>query len=169
MHTFEECWRYALEGGVLLDRREAERLFHYAQTYAEEIVEVGTCTGGSGCILAATARRLTLIEPGTHRASAILRNLARTPWFHCASLLTVKDNIVWPHYPGKISLLFLDHEHTWAAVRNSLHGWRRSMAEDSIVACHDYNGEKYPEVKNAIDESGIRVIEVVGAMAFCKW
>ena len=166
---FEQCWRYALEAGVLLDRSEAEALFHYALQYPQEIVEVGSCTGGSGCILAAAATRLTLIDPASHRASAIIANLARTPWFSHTSLLTVKDNLLWPHFPKKISLLFLDHDHTWAAVRNSLHGWRRALSEESVVACHDYNGEKYPEVKRAIDESGIKIVEVVGGMAFCRW
>ena len=130
---------------------------------------MGTCTGGSACVLAAVARRLTLIDPDSRRAPAILTNLARTPWFDRVSIITDHDYSLWPHYPFKVSLLFLDHEHTWAAVRNSLHGWRRALAAESVVACHDYNPNAYPEVKRAIDESGIHVVEVKGTMAFCKW
>jgi predicted O-methyltransferase YrrM len=169
MSEFDVCWQFALESGVLLERVEAERLFHYALLYPKEIVEVGTFTGGSACILASAARHLTLIDPGDKRIPAILANLARTPWFHRVSILNVKDNIVWPHYPSKISLLFLDHEHSWAAVRNSLNGWKRSLASQRVVACHDYNQSKYPEVKSAIDESGITIIEQRGAMVFCSW
>jgi predicted O-methyltransferase YrrM len=169
MNEFEECWRYALEAGVLLARPEAERLFQYVQRFPTNVVEVGSFTGGSACILAACARRLTLIDPDGRFAPTILANLARTPWFHRVSIVTLQDSLVWPHYPGKISLLFLDHEHTWAAVRNSLHGWRHVLAADSIIACHDYNPRKFPDVKRAIDESGIHIIETCGAMVFCSW
>lgn len=169
MNLFDEAWHFALQAGVLLERPEAERLFQYGQQYPNEIVEVGTFTAGSACVLAAVARRLTLVDPGGQRAPTILSNLARTPWFHRVSVITVHDSLLWPHFPFKISLLFLDHEHTWAAVRNSLHGWRRTLCPDSIVACHDYNYKSYPEVKRAIDESGIHIIEVRGSMAFCRW
>lgn len=169
MNAFDECWAFALQAGVQLGRTEAERLFQYVQQYPTEVVEVGTFTGGSACILAAAARRLTLVDPDAACAAAILTNLARTPWFDRVSLITMPDNLIWPSYPGKVSLLFLDHEHTWSAVRSSLYGWRHVLAHESIVACHDYSEKEYPDVKRAIDQSGIHIIEVQESMAFCNW
>jgi hypothetical protein len=40
--------------------------------------------------------------------------------------------------------------------------------QNCIVACHDYNAEKYPEAKKAVDESGIHIVETVGGMASGK-
>lgn len=169
MSAFDKCWTFALQAGVQLSRTEAEYLFHYAQRYPDEVVEVGTFSGGSACILAAAARRVTLLDPDQACAAAILTNLARTPWFERVSIIMSPDNLIWPFYPRRVSLLFLDHEHSWSAVRNSLYGWRHTLARQSVVVCHDYNENEYPEVKRAIDQSGIGIIETYESIAVCTW
>lgn len=169
IELFDTAWQFALESGILMAKEGARKLFESVIKKPENVVEVGSATGGSACIIASVAKRLTLIEPDVNKASMILTNLYRTPWFNKITLITLCDQCIWPIFPTPVSLLFLDHEHTYTAVRNSLCGWKPRLMNNAIVVCHDYDATKYPPVKKAVDESGITIQEVVRSVAVCRW
>jgi hypothetical protein len=115
----------------------------------------------------AGAQRLSLIEPvpRTH----LLHALARHGLLHKVSLFTYPDHHVWPYWSEQVSFLFLDHEHEFLAVRNSLVAWRRHLREGARIAIHDYVA--VPAVKRGVDELAphLEIIEELGNLVIATW
>ena len=55
---------------------------------------------------------------------------------------------------GEIEFLFIDADHSEAAVRADVQGWRRHIAPGGVLAFHDYGNDHLPwcvGVKRAVD------------------
>jgi predicted O-methyltransferase YrrM len=166
--AFDDAWLAACECNVLLSRAEGRALFDQVQRAPDEVLEIGSFCGGSAILMAlAGARRLTLIEPRT--TPELIAALGRFGLLHHVRLLPLADSQVWPFWTAPVSFLFLDHEHEYLAVRNSLVAWRRHLRPGALVAVHDYIAEE--GVRAAIDELAprLRVVEQVENLAFVAW
>jgi hypothetical protein len=84
-------------------------------------------------------------------------------------LLSYADSQLWHLWNSPISSLFLDHEHDYLSVRNSLVAWRRHLVPGAQIAAHDYVA--FPEVRTAADELApeLRLVELVENLAFFTW
>jgi predicted O-methyltransferase YrrM len=165
---FEDAWRAACECNIYISEIEGRRLYELARQAPENVVEVGSMHGGSAVLLAlAGSQRLTLIEQ--HSQPLLLRSLAKFNLLHEVHLLGYHDYQVWPYWTSKISLLFLDHEHTYLAVRNSLIGWRAHLQPGARIAIHDYL--YIPQVKRGVDELApeLAVVDCVENLAVAVW
>jgi predicted O-methyltransferase YrrM len=165
---FEEAWDCACQCDVQLSKREGCALFELARSAPEDVLEIGSMHGGSAVLMAlAGVERLTLIEPVLR--PLLLNSLARFDLMHRVQLLGFPDSEVWPYWGTKVSLLFLDHEHKYLNVRNSLVAWRRHLRPGAPVAIHDY--AYYPEVKYGVDELApdLRIVEDYGNLVVARW
>jgi predicted O-methyltransferase YrrM len=168
IESFESAWRTACECSVLLSPNEGRALYDRVIKAPENVVEVGSYFGGSAVIMAkAGAHRLTLIEPALR--PELLMSLARTGLLHHVRLLSYTDGQVWNLWSSPISFLFLDHEHDYLSVRNSLVAWRRHLVPGAHIGVHDYVA--FPEVRTAADELApdLRLVELVENLAFFTW
>jgi hypothetical protein len=57
---------------------------------------------------------------------------------------------------GPIGLFFHDADHVGESVEKDLAAWTPKMAEDGVVAIHDYANERWPEVTPAVDKWAAR-------------
>lgn len=165
---FPAVWRMACECDAKLSEGEGRRLFELAQAAPEHVLEVGSLHGGSAVLLArAGAKHLSLIEPMARLH--LLHSLAKHGLLHKVSLFTYPDYQVWPYWSEPISFMFLDHEHEYLAVRNSLLGWRRHLREGARIAIHDY--VSFPAVKQGVDElaPALEIIEEVDNLVVAVW
>jgi predicted O-methyltransferase YrrM len=167
---FKEVWEAAKSCGILMTEAEAEALWRNAQRAPENVVECGANTGGSTVLLATASKRVTTIEPNLQAIQTLVKNMGDFDLLRKIHILPVTDNNVWPIWPNRdrISLLFLDHEHTYVSVRNSLFSWKPLLKEGAPVLVHDYS-DGFPEVRQAVDDSGIHIPHLVDSLAVCTW
>jgi predicted O-methyltransferase YrrM len=165
---FEDAWRSACECNILVSQIEGRRLYALAQQAPENVLEVGSFHGGSAVLMAhAGVQQMTLIDP--HTDPLLLRSLARFNLLHKVHMINYRDYQVWPCWTSKISFMFLDHEHTYLAVRNSLIGWRGHLQPGARIAIHDYL--YIPQVKRGVDELApeLEVVDRVENLAIAAW
>jgi hypothetical protein len=164
---FSDAWVAACGCNVLVSQSEGRVLYDLARQAPENVVEIGSMHGGSAVLFAhAGVRRLTLIEPSA--SPLLIRSLAKFNLLHDVQLLSYHDYNIWPCWTSKISFMFLDHEHKFLSVRNSLAGWRPHLQPDARIAIHDY---QEPEVKWGVTEFApeLEVIERIENLAIAVW
>jgi predicted O-methyltransferase YrrM len=165
---FEQAWQAACECNILLSRAEGRALYDQARQAPENILEIGSYFGGSAVLMGlAGAHRLTLIEPAAR--PELLQSLSRFGLIHDVRLLAYNDSQVWPFWNSPISFLFLDHEHEYLPVRNSLLAWRRHLQPGARIAVHDYVASE--GVKLATDELAprLQLLDRVENLALLTW
>jgi predicted O-methyltransferase YrrM len=165
---FEEAWPLACECDIQVNKHEGRLLYDLARQAPENVLEVGSLHGGSAVLMAlAGARRLTLIEP--HPRQLLLASLARHNLLEEVRILPYPDSLVWGYWKPQISLLFLDHEHAFLPVRNSLVGWNRHLRTGAFVAIHDY--ATVDEVRYGVDElaPALEIVDKVDNLVVARW
>ena len=157
----------SVEGQI--GRAEARALVDLARQAApgSAIVELGSHRGRSAVALALGARRAGVkrvyaIDPheesrGVHGGvfgpadqAALYANLARTGLGETISVVALPSADVasaWSEPP--VSLLFVDGDHRYEAVRRDWESWRSHLAEAATVAFHDSDS---PGVARLLDE-----------------
>jgi Methyltransferase domain len=164
---FNEAWVAACGCNILVSQNEGRCLHELARQAPENVVEIGSMHGGSAVLFAhAGVRRLTLIEPSA--SPLLVRSLAKFNLLHDVQLFSYHDYNVWPCWTSKISFMFLDHEHKFLSVRNSLAGWRPHLLPGARIAIHDY---EEAEVKWGVNEFApeLEVIERIENLAIAVW
>jgi hypothetical protein len=53
---------------------------------------------------------------------------------------------------GSLDFVFIDAEHTYEAVGADIDAWRPKVKPGGIISGHDYGHERFPGVKQAVDE-----------------
>jgi hypothetical protein len=53
---------------------------------------------------------------------------------------------------GSLDFVFIDAEHTYEAVGADIDAWRSKVKAGGIISGHDYGHERFPGVKQAVDE-----------------
>jgi len=166
--SFEQAWRNACECDVLLSENEGRLLYRLVREAPENVLEVGSRHGGSAVLMAlAGAHKLTLIEPLAR--PQLLLSLARFDLLQRVHVLNYHDTLVWPIWTSELSFLFLDHEHEYLDVRNSLVGWRGHLRRGARIAIHDY--VVFEEVKRGVDDLGpaLKIVDRIDSMVVATW
>jgi predicted O-methyltransferase YrrM len=165
---FEDAWRFSCECDIQVNKNEGRMLHALARQAPENVLEVGSLHGGSAVLMAlAGALRLTLIEP--HPRPLLLESLARHNLLENVQILPYPDSQVWPHWKSQISFLFLDHDHRFLPVRNSLVGRRRHLRAGAAIAIHDYSS--VDEVRFGVDELApeLAIVDKVDNLVVASW
>lgn len=141
-----------------------------ATVHADEvIVEVGTYAGGSLRYLCegATAGNGAKVygvdqwgTPGTYptrphlaRAYGLANMRLAAQAAPTATLIRQLSTEAAKHWTGgKIGLLYVDADHSYAAVQSDYQAWRPHLAPDAIVAFDDYWKGRFDGVIRFVDE-----------------
>lgn len=166
--AFSDAWQAYESIQYGFTREEASKL-HELASYAgpELLVEVGSMQGGSACIMESTGRDVVCIDTWENPDyyDLFLENCRDKRIFH----IRAADSELWDWWKPKISLLLIDHDHSFKSTMDSLVNWRRHLAPGAVVLVHDYGGDDWPDVKPATDQSGLILEGVVGRLAWGRW
>jgi len=70
---------------------------------------------------------------------------------------------------GALDLVFIDADHSEAAVREDIRAWLPKVRQDGVIAGHDYGSRNHPGVKIAVDEAFARRREPLHLEANKVW
>jgi SAM-dependent MidA family methyltransferase len=147
-----------------VSREEAKVLWEQVCEHPRHVVEIGTSTGGTARMLAEAAEHLTCIDPW-HRNTREQAAANLAPVLHKVTMLSTMDQAILPIWDGEISLLFIDHDHSYEGTLASIKGWRRHVR--GPVLLHDYGHDAYRSVERAVADAGLEVLRVVDTLAVC--
>lgn len=168
MMTFDEAWE-AYKGIQYGFTRPEAAVLHELASEAEDgiIVEVGSMQGGSACIMESVGRFIACIDPieNPDYHAMFMKNTRGKS----ISLIRNKDLAIWDRWDFPVGLLHIDHDHSYRSTLDSLNNWKRYLIQDAVVAIHDYGDPHWTEVKPAVDDSGLKILGVVGRLAWGKW
>lgn len=111
------------------------------------VVEIGTATGW-------TARSLSLSDPSRRVVSYDVEHRRHRDGY-------VGGEVEFVHGPGdaptvdEVDFLFVDGDHSEAAVVADFLAWRERLAPGAVVAFHDYGDPAYPGVAQAVNRLGL--------------
>ena len=154
-----------------------------------EIVEIGSWMGKSTCWLAAGSKstgrekvhavdpfdggpaladRAVIQEEGT-TYHAFVDNLTRAGLFDYVEPIVATSQVAAGTWTKPVRLLFIDGDHSYAAVKADFEMWSRFLVADALVAFDDVVSGSYEGARRYYDElmqadRGFREIARVGKM-----
>lgn len=150
---------------------------HYYGDQQIQYVEIGAYAGGSACLMLQRPNTAVIsIDLGTPIDPVITKNNAEQH----------RNNNVYQYILGdsgsqttkqtlknsltkKIDILFIDGDHSYAAVQRDFQMYEDLLEDDAFVVFDDYNDRMYsPQVKLAVDDMISTVADryhVIGTMA----
>ncbi len=134
----------------------------------DTIVELGTGTAWSAIALALDdrARRIVSYDPSVRPERIAYLRLAGAGARERIELRAEPDSR-GPHAgDAPPQLLFIDSEHEREPVLHAFAAWRSALAPGAIVVFHDYAHPRYPGVREAVLELGLRGSERGGVFVW---
>lgn len=154
LRAVRDVWKISsIEGMVSMD--ECMLLYEAAAAVSSGvIVEVGSYRGQSTAALALGSLRgarvpVYAIEPheefrgvlgatfGPADRVAFFRNMLRAGTSRLVRLVNLSSEHVVSGWPHSVTLLWIDGDHRYDAVRRDFDTWRPFLADDALVAFHD--------------------------------
>jgi predicted O-methyltransferase YrrM len=152
-------WRPVSVGGgpeilTSVTERETAVLAELAAS-AGEALEVGSAYGYSTIVMAKAGARVTAVDPHAGELPGSLGIMQGNLQAYQANTVTVSvgtSQEVLPRLPlGWFGLVFVDGDHTEAAVAHDV-GWAlKLLRPGGVLACHDYDEGTCPGVRAALD------------------
>ena len=152
---------FAIETHMSMEERT--QLASLALTLPERFAacEIGSYLGASTCFIAAAAKlkqgvlhcvdvwdnRAMGIEPPMNTFEEFSRNTSR--FSDRIIVHRGEASITAPQVPGNLDLLFLDGDHSHAAVKADLENYVPKLKAGGVLLLHDFT---YPEVQQAANE-----------------
>lgn len=119
-----------------------------------DVLEIGSAYGYSTVVLALAARRVVAVDPHTaHGSLSVLRaNLDEYRASDRVEIRAGRSQDVLPDLlPGQFDLVWIDGDHTAETVRHDVEWARVLLREGGTLACHDYDEDTCPGVRQALD------------------
>lgn len=118
------------------------------------LVELGTFKGRGAAVLALTGRGkvITIDDYSYEVESSPMLVEANLNAVGLSATIIEGDSATVPWQVDKVSLLFVDTEHTMERFRQEMEAWLPLMMRSGIIACHDFASSKWPEITRAIRE-----------------
>jgi len=141
--------------------------FLFALARGRNVLEVGSYCGLSTIVMAKSAKHIYCIDPfdsrfaGTDNKRDTLKEFRANLRRHRVQNFTFHKGTVeayalnrQPHMPAfsTFDMVFIDAEHSYAAVKRQIELIVPHLASGSIIAFHDYREHSWPEVTTAVDE-----------------
>lgn len=139
-----------------LTEREAACLQRLAA--ARTVLEVGAAYGFATVVMASKARYvITIDRHDAHRGSleALRSNLRSHSRDRVVTVLVGDSLAVLPLLVAQFDLVFLDGSHRFAGLWADLQQAERLLAPGGQIAVHDYEEQSCPDVRPAVEASGI--------------
>ncbi|HZZ90576.1 MAG TPA: class I SAM-dependent methyltransferase, partial [Caulobacteraceae bacterium] len=184
--SFDELFeRYISRIEGWLSKPEARFLFRCAKrTTGGCVVEVGSYRGrstaalGFGVNTAGAGVPVFAIDPhepfegvfggefGPDDRGAFMRAMAATGLYRHVRLVNLSSERVTDHWTLPVSLLFLDGDHRYAAVRRDFEAWAPKLAAEALVVLDDVDrGDGPVRLARELVETGAFEVEAdVGKM-----
>ena len=118
------------------------------------LVELGTFKGRGAAVLALSRRGpvITIDDYSYEVESSPMLVESNLEAVGLSATIIEGDSATVPWQVDKVSLLFVDTEHTRERFREEMEAWLPLMMSSGIIACHDFRSAKWPEITKAIRE-----------------
>lgn len=153
--------------GGLITRDECEFLFNHAKNSKEGvIVEIGNWLGRSTVALALGSKKenwskVYSIDPhiydkdeslkGYELREEFLSNLLELNLFDTVYPIELPSNVPAGNWNEKISLLWIDGDHSYEGCRSDVENWFPHVQEGGTILMHDFNYERF-DVRRVVEE-----------------
>src|SRR5581483_5767799 len=158
------------EIGTSLTDAEAAKLREL--TTGKRVLEIGSAYGFSAVTMALTAEHVTAVDPHCNLLPEVFPNQDRGPHAGRDSLAEMQANLkaygvedrvtivqarsedVLPWLredEARFGLIFIDGDHSEAAVLHDARNALFLLEADGVLACHDYGEDSCPGVQAALD------------------
>jgi predicted O-methyltransferase YrrM len=132
------------------------------------VLEIGTAYGYATARMAEVAAHVVTVDPhagygsmpGSQQFAA--SSLARLGLDGKVALLVGRSQEILPKLlqaPTRYDLVFVDGDHRFAAVLNDLELGSRLLANNGVLAVHDYGEDTCPEVALAVHHAFARIVD----------
>lgn len=172
----------------MIDKEDAETLYHYAQGARADIVEIGSYLGQSTVALALGSRAgrqvpVWAIDPHEqytvqatehtthtftpHNRGYFMQNVVSAgvaDIVRLISLPSVKAARCWDKH---IDLLFVDGKHDYASVRADLAAWYMYVQPGGHILLHDYDLPDVQQAAHDLAQYQFARLEAVGRRMAC--
>lgn len=138
---------------------EPDRMALRRWAFGAKCLEIGCYEGLSTMQICMTADHVTTVDTFDGRATGVERDTEKT--FHlnmqacgnAGKILAIKgeSSKVLPKLEKGFGFIFIDGDHSYEAVREDALNCRRLLAEDGILAFHDYDSG-HPGVVQVVEE-----------------
>jgi len=153
-------WRpVSIDGGpeILTSVTEAEtEVLRDLAAEAGETLEVGSAYGYSAIVMARAGARVTAVDPHAGELSGSLGIMqGNLQAYGVAERVTIRIGVSQQILPtlelASFGLVFVDGDHTEAAVEHDV-GWARKLLRPGgVLACHDLDEGTCPGVRAALE------------------
>lgn len=118
------------------------------------LVELGTFKGRGAAVLALSeqGKVITIDDYSYEVESSPMLVAANLKAVGLSATIIEGDSATVPCEVDKVSLLLVDTEHTRDRFRQEMEAWLPLMMPSGIIACHDFNSSKWPEITKAVRE-----------------
>jgi hypothetical protein len=174
--SIPEKWKFPADVRGWLTEPEGRLLADYAE--AKHCLEIGAYAGRSTICMAQVAASLHVIDPLDGRATRepcdlsreIVANMHRYGVGACIHAGTTEE--IAPDLPDRaFQFIFIDGDHSQAAVRKDIEEALRVLAPGGLLAFHDYESLQDPAVTvevNRLVRSGGKIIDRAGVLVIVR-
>jgi predicted O-methyltransferase YrrM len=129
---------------------------------AGDVLEIGSAFGYSAIVMALAGARVTAVDPHTWIPDSLAgmeRNLAAYEYDMAepVAILAEPSGSAMSMFAAegtRFGLVFIDGDHSYAAVRSDVAGALKILRPGGVLACHDYGEDCCcPGVRQALDEA----------------
>lgn len=177
MSTDNGVWKFPANVPGWLSEAEGRRLSEVAR--GKRVLEIGAFMGRSTISMAQTARVVEVIDPLDGRATpspgdtseGLLANLDSYGVRERVRIHAGTTEEVAPALRGPYDLIFIDGDHSRAALEVDITAALRLLAPGGLLAFHDYSSPVDPQVTIAVNElvnSGARVESITDTLAVIR-
>jgi SAM-dependent methyltransferase len=171
-------WKFPREVAGWLTEAEGRRLAELAKD--KTVLEIGSFHGLSTICMAQAAAKVVCIDPCDGRATprvgdtedAFLANVTRFGVAGKVRLYVGTTEEIAPTLEDKsFDLVFIDGDHSRAAVKRDIAEALRLLAPGGLLAFHDYNSRQDPDVTVAVNQlltAGAELVSETDSLAVVK-
>jgi predicted O-methyltransferase YrrM len=121
-----------------------------------DVLEIGSAYGYSTIAMAAVSARVTAVDPhiDLNSLTTLVSNLSAYQVAHRVNLRVAYSQDVLPALFAegrKYDLVWIDGDHQAHAVTHDVQWALKLLHEDGVLACHDYDEDTCPGVRQALD------------------
>lgn len=118
------------------------------------LVDLGTFKGRGAAVLALSRQGpvITIDDYSYEVESSPMLVEANLKAVGLSATIIWGDSAKVPWQVDKVSLLFVDTEHTMERFRQEMEAWLPLIMPRGIIACHDFGSSKWPEITKAVRE-----------------
>ncbi len=180
------CFEKILSIDGMISLEEGRLLYDLAKAVKKNedncIVEIGSYRGRSTAALAFGSfdgNRIPIFAVDPHEnftgilggkfsgqdRGIFFQNMLNTSCFEIVRLVNLSSEIITPGWQQKVSLLWIDGDHSYAGVKRDFTCWQPFLTEESIIAFDDSINPSIGPIKlihELVEEKDFKIVSQVG-------